>query len=205
MKIALLLSLLLCPAVISASGQATPGAGAPPPEASPASLPSPAAVPAAVLPNMHRLIRDLKASADNIRSQGNFGAQLWLIADARFFQDWRKPDSPSIDPVDTAVRGQPVFTVVIFSGPAHDDKGQSNVLYNLVLRRPDGSIYSERKDLTGYQATAPTDERMLILGRMFLNINIGPDDPAGNYTVEATVRDEVGKVSVALKKEFTVK
>ena len=44
----------------------------------------PSVVPAAILPNLHRIVRDLKANTDNIKSQGNFGAQLWLIADARF-------------------------------------------------------------------------------------------------------------------------
>ncbi len=204
MKFALLLFSSLLAAVASISAQAPPPAEATPPPASPAASPPPAPVPAATLPNLHRIVRDLKANADNIRSQGNFGAQLWLIADERFFQDWRKPESPSIDPLETAVRGQPVFTAIVFYGPARDEKGQSNVTYDLVVRRPDGSVYSERKDLMGYQAAAPADERMLTLGRSYLNINIGPDDPAGKYVVEATVHDTVVKTEVSLKKEFVV-
>ena len=204
MKIALIFCTLLRVMMAVAAAQATPGADATPPAASPASSPPAAVVPAAVLPNMHRIVRDLKANADNIKSQANFGAQLWLIADTRFFQDWRKPESPSIDPVDTAVRGQPVFTVIVFYGPTRDEKGQANVMYDLVVRRPDGSVYSERKDLVGYQAPAPANERMLTLGRNFLNINVGPDDPTGKYSIEAIVRDEVGKVNITLKKEFTV-
>ena len=204
MKLAVSLFSLLLALTASAAAQATPASSATPPAASPAASPPPALIPAATLPNLHRIVRDLKANTDNVKSQGNFGAQLWLIADARFFQDWRKPDSPSIDPLETAVRGQPIFTALIFYGPARDPKGQSSVSYDLVVRRPDGSVYSEHKDLVGYQAATPADERMLTLGRDHLNINLGPDDPAGKYTVEATVRDNVGAASVFLRKDFMV-
>ncbi len=204
MKLAALLFSLLLVTAASAAAQVTPASSATPPAASPAASPPSALIPAAVLPNLHRVTRDLKANTDNVKSQGNFGAQLWLIADARFFQDWRKPDSPSLDPVDTAVRSQPIFTAIVFYGPAREAKGQASVTYDLVVRRPDGTVYSERKDLVGCQATVPADERMLCLGRDYLNINLAPDDPAGKYTVEATVRDNVGKAAVTLKKEFTV-
>ncbi len=204
MKIAVILLPMLLAIAASVSAQSTPAPETTPPAASPASTPPSAVIPAATLPNPHRLVRDLKANADNIQSQGNFGAQLWLIANEHFFQDWRKPDSPSLDPVEAAIRGQPIFTVVVFYGLARDEKGQANVTYDLVVRRPDGSVYSERKDLVGYQAAAPADERMLALGRNYLNINIGPEDPAGKYVVEGTVRDTVAKVSVVLKKEFVV-
>ena len=204
MKSTVILLLFLLAAAASASAQATPSTEGTPPAASPAATPPPPAIPAAVLPNLHRIVRDATANTDNVKSQGHFGAQLWLIADERFFQDWRKPESPSLDPVESAVRGQPIFTVLIFHGLARDAKGQANATYDLTVRRPDGSVYSERKELSGYQAAAPADERMLSLGRNYLNINVAPDDPAGKYTVEATVRDEVSKATVALKKEFTV-
>ena len=204
MKIAALLFPLLLTAVRPGVAQPAPAPDATPPAASPASSPPAAVVPAATLPNPHRIVRDLKANTDNIKSQGSFGAQLWLIADARLFQNWRRPDSPSIDPVESAVRGQPIFTAIIFYGPAHDEKAQSSVSYDLVVRRPDGSVYSERKDLAGYQSAAPADARMIFLGRTYLNINLGPDDPPGKYAVEATVRDATAKVEVVLKKEFLV-
>ena len=55
------------------------------------------------------------------------------------------------------------------------------------------------------KTVAPTDERMLMLGKEFPQHQHQPwTIPAGKYTVEATVRDTVGKVEVALKKEFVV-
>ncbi|MBE7211430.1 MAG: hypothetical protein INR65_10470 [Gluconacetobacter diazotrophicus] len=189
--------------LLALAGPATAQLASPAAQTTPAATPPSAPVPAAILPNTHRLTRDLKADTDNIKSQGNFGAQLWLVADPQFFQNWRKPDSPSLDPVEAAVRGQPLYTVIVFYGPARDAKSQASVTYDLVVRRPDGSVYAENKDLVGCQSPAPADERMLCLGRDHLNITLAPDDPAGKYTIEATVRDNVGKAAVTLKQAFT--
>lgn len=176
-----------------------------PPAASPAATPPPPPVPAAPPANLRRLKRELGTAKDNIRSQGDFGAQLWLVANEGFFQDWRKPETPALDPQDSTARGRPLYTVVVFYGPARDAKGQLGVTYDLVVKRPDGSVYHEGKGLPGHQAAAPSDTRILMLGRSYLNINAGPDDPSGRYTVEATVYDGVAGTSLALKQEFTLR
>ena len=169
-------------------------------------MPAPITAPGALPPpvtHIRRLVRDVKQNTDNIKAQGNFGAQLWLIGSENFFQDWRKPETPNIDPVELVVRGQPIFTAIVFYGPAHDDKGLANVSYDIVVRRPDGTVYNERKDMVGFQNLAP-EERMLELGRNYLSINIGSDDPVGLYTVEATVHDNVARVELPLKSHFVV-
>lgn len=176
-----------------------------PPAASPPATPPPPPVPAAPPARSHRLVRDLQASTDNVRSQGDFGAQLWLVADAALFQEWRRPETPTIDPQDATARGRPLFAVVVFNGPARDVKGQSQVTYDLTVKRPDGSVYHESKGLVGHQGPAPADGRMLLLGRSYLNIAPGPDDPAGEYSVEGTVYDGVASISVTLKQKFTLR
>ena len=210
MKVAAFLFFTLVAGLTLARAQATPrvlpALPVNPPAASPAATPPPPPVPAAPPAlRSHRLVRDLQASGDNVRSQGDFGAQLWLVADTALFQEWRRPETPTIDPQTATVRGRPLFTVVVFYGPARDVKGQSNVTYDLVVKRPDGSVYHESKGLAGHQGLVPADARMLLLGRNYLNIALGPDDPAGKYTVEATVCDDVAKTSVTLKQEFTLR
>ena len=68
-----------------------------------------------------------------------------------------------------------------------------------------GHVYDKRDSMIGYQALAPTDERELQLGRNYLNIVIGADDPAGTYTVEVVVHDKVSRVDLPLKQTFVVK
>lgn len=159
----------------------------------------------AAISHVRRLIRDVQSSTDNIKASGNFGAQLYLVGDNTFFQDWRKPETPSVTPVDLALRGQPIFTAVIFYGEGRDAGGLANVNYDVTVRRPDGSIYEKRDSMIGYQALAPTDDRQLQLGRNFLSIVVGNDDPAGTYTVEVLVRDKVNRLELPLKQTFVVK
>lgn len=155
--------------------------------------------------NVRRLIRDVQSNTDNIKASGDFGAQLYLVGDASFFQDWRKPETPTVTPIDLAVRGQPLYTAIIFYGEAHDTGGLANVSYDVSVIRPDGTTYDRRESMIGYQALAPTDDRELQLGRNYLSIIVGLDDPAGIYTVVVNVHDKVNRVDLPLKQTFVVK
>ncbi len=157
----------------------------------------------AIVSQVRRLVRDVQSNTDNIKAINNFGAQLYLVGDETFFQDWRKPEIPTITPVSLTVRNQPLYTAVIFYGPARDDKGLCNVSYDITVKRPDGSLFAERKSMIGWQNLAP-DERQLMLGRNYLNIDLAPTDPSGIYTVEVLVHDNVGRVDLPLKQTFAV-
>ncbi len=169
--------------------------------------PTPAAVTtlaAAALVHERRLVRDVQNNTDNIKSKGNFGAQLWLINDADFFLNWRKPETPAIRPVEIAVRGQALYTAIVFYGAGRDDKGLSNVSYDITVRRPDNSVYTLSRDLVGFQNLGATDDKQLYLGRNYVSINIGPADPAGLYTVETNVHDNIGRTELPLVQHFVV-
>ena len=196
--------------VLPFSGQAQTATPTPPaPLPTPIFSPTPASgIVAKINPgevsHLRRLVRDVVSNTDNIRAAGNFGAQLWLTANGDFNQDWRKPQEPSIEPVEFAVRGTPIFTVVIFYGAGRTPAGLANVSYDMTIFRPDGTIYNRRDAMVGFQNLAPTDDRELQLGRNFLNITIGPDDPVGLYTVNVTVHDNVSRVDLPLKQTFVV-
>ena len=49
--------------------------------------------------HVRRLIRDVQSNTDSIKAVGNFGAQLYLIDDADFYQNWKKPETPTLTPV----------------------------------------------------------------------------------------------------------
>ena len=159
----------------------------------------------AVISGVRRLIRDVQSNTDYIKSTGNFGAQLYLIADNNFFIDWRKPETPTITPIDLALRGQPLYTAIIFYGEARDNGGLANVGYDITIHRPDGSIYDKRDSMVGFQGLAPTSDRELQLGRNYLTIVIGEDDPVGVYSVDIVVHDRVNRVDLPLKQTFVVK
>ena len=171
--------------------------------ATPTPLPLPPAVANAVA-HERRLVRDVQQNTDNIKSKGNFGAQLWVINDGDFFQNWRKPETPSIVPTNIVLRGQAAYTPIIFYGPARDDKGLSSVSYDITVRRPDNSVYSQNPDLVGFQNLGPADEKLIILGRNYATITLTPADPNGLWTVEAVVHDNISRVELPLVQHFVV-
>jgi hypothetical protein len=153
---------------------------------------------------VRQLVRDVESNTDNIKSKGNFGAQLWLVQGQQFFQDWVKPAAPSINPISLVPRGEDIYTVIIFYGLAHDQADLANVSYDITVHRPDGSIYSQSKNLIGWQGLAPQQSHTLELGRDHIDINIGMNDPAGLYTVDVLVRDNISRVELPLKQTFVV-
>jgi hypothetical protein len=143
------------------------------------------------------------ADTDNIKSKDGFGAQLFLTESNKFFDDWNKPETPKIHQVQDARRNAAIFTAILFVDPAMDTAKRAKVTCHVVVRKPDGSVYGE-DDLIGWNGKylVPPHNLQLAQGRM--GIRIEPNDPAGIYTVEATVRDDVRKVELELKATFKV-
>jgi hypothetical protein len=176
---------------------ATPAPGLPPATTAAQSLDT--------VQHIRQLVRDVQSNTDNIKSKGDFGAQLWLVQGQEFFQDWVKPATPSINPISIAPRGENIYTVIIFYGLAHDHADLSNVSYDITVLRPDGAVYSDSKNLIGWQGLAPQESRSLELGRDHIAINIDANDPPGLYTVNVVVRDNISHVDLPLKQTFVVR
>lgn len=79
---------------------------------------------------------DRALDSPNMKSKDGFGAQLFLIEDEQFFNDWNRPTPPKLAPVKKARRGTPIFTVLILAGMGTDSEGYANVTYDLVFANP---------------------------------------------------------------------
>jgi hypothetical protein len=149
-----------------------------------------------------------KAIADtpNVKSKKGFGAQLFLTESAQFFEDWNKPETPKLKDLKDgkARRNVPIFTAILFADPGMDTNGSVDVTCDITVRKPDGNIYGEEKDVVGWKGkySVPTHNLQLAQGRM--GIRIEPQDPSGNYTVEVTVHDHIKKVKLPLKATFAI-
>jgi hypothetical protein len=183
---------------------APPSAGSSPVAASPPVAASASAAPMDTVSRVRQLVRDVQSNTDNIKSKGDFGAQFWLVQGQEFFQEWLKPATPDINPVTIVPRGENIYTVVIFYGPAHDGGDLANVSYDVTVHKPDGSIYRQYKNLIGWQGLAPQQSQSLELGRDHIALNLSESDPAGLYAVDAVVRDNVSRVELPLKQTFVV-
>ena len=143
------------------------------------------------------------ADRDNMKAKDGFGAQLFLTESEKFFEDWNKPEAPIITGLQKARRNVPILTVILFADPGTDAAGRAKVSCHVIVRKPDGTVYGEL-DLIGWDDEYIFPPHCLQLAKDRMGIRIEPQDPAGVYTVEATVRDEVKKVELPLKMTFEV-
>jgi hypothetical protein len=152
--------------------------------------------------------KDGKPVADtpNMKSKNGFGAQLFLTESQQFFEDWNKPETPNLQTLekDKAHRNVPVFTAILFVDPGTDASGSVDVTCDIVVRKPDGHVYGEQKDVVGWKGKylVPAHNLQLTQGRM--GIRIEPQDPSGTYTVEVIVRDNIKKIELPLKTTFEI-
>ena len=152
--------------------------------------------------------KDGKPASDtpNRKSKNGFGAQLILTEDAQFFADWNNPETPNLTMLkkNKAHRNVPLFSAILFVDPGVDSTGSMDVTYDIVIRKPDGSIYGEQKDFVGLKGKYVVPAHDLQLAQERMGIRIDNQDPAGTYTVEVTVHDHIKKVELPLKATFEV-
>jgi hypothetical protein len=144
------------------------------------------------------------ADSENRKTEEDFGAQLFLTEDKKFFDEWNKPQTPQLSPSDRARRNVPLHTVVLFSNPGLDQSESADVTADITVRKPDGNIYAEQKNLVCWKGKYGGAPFSLQLARSRLGIRIEPQDPMGSYSVEVVIRDNVKKVELKLRKTFVV-
>ena len=151
-------------------------------------------------------LEDGKSAADteNRKSEKDFGAQLLLTEDEKFFNDWNKPETPNVSLADRARRNIPLFTVLIFSNPGLDKTESADVTADTTVSKPDGTVYAEHKDMVCWKGSYVAAPFSLQLSKSRLGIRIEPQDPAGTYSVEVAVHDNIKKVELKLHKTFIV-
>ena len=134
----------------------------------------------------------------------DFGVHFALTEDESLFANWDKPETPHYTPISVARRGVPIFTVIIIAGAGLRTDGTADVTFDAVIRKPDGSVYGRQTDMVGVQSRIDPSPKALQLCRDYMGVRIEPNDPAGTYTAEVVVRDNVKKLALHLKRTFTV-
>jgi hypothetical protein len=138
------------------------------------------------------------------KSVKGFGAQLLIVEKPQeFIQEWSKPETPHINPVSVAKRGEPLGVLVLFAGCKPDSKGVCNAEVDYTIYKPDGSIYGEQKAQELWKLEAPPVPNIQ-LGRAILVLRIEKKDPAGEYKAKARVHDLNADVSFELETRLGV-
>jgi len=121
-----------------------------------------------------------------------------------FFQQFAQGGVVRFDGTNNVRRDVPVFLTFFISGPGVDASGAADVTADIVIRKPDGSVYFEGKDAPCWSGKYPYSPDSTQVADSKIKLRIEPKDPAGKYTVEATVHDKIKRADLTLKKTFDV-
>jgi len=142
----------------------------------------------------------------NIKSKNNFGAQLLLTDDKDYMKKWEQPaDGFYVHAVHTAIRKQPIFTLITFVNPGVDENGVCNISADVVVKTPDGKVYGEEiKEGDCWQNMPAPPAGNIQLSKFSMGIVIEEIDPPGRYTVNVVVKDKVKNTELQLSDYFDV-
>lgn len=137
-------------------------------------------------------------------SSGAFCAELLVVTDPRFLQDWQRETKVFKYSSAAAVpKGRPFIAIVMFANAGAGAEGRARLKVDYVIRKPNGEVYGELLDRNGGNGAAPK-ENILELAIDYLMVRIEPADPLGVYTLEATLRDEVSGKTLRLSRSLAV-
>jgi hypothetical protein len=143
------------------------------------------------------------------RTVQGFGAMLVFTNEPdAFFEAWSRPPSPDYKPAisspDEVRRGDTVVAVIVFTNCRGNKRGNCDAEVDFTLFRPDGSVYAKHKKADLWRGTPAPPEHNLQLGVSNLGFRVEPEDPLGEYRLEAVVRDKIAKITVPLVQVITV-
>ena len=139
------------------------------------------------------------------QSKNGFSAMLLLTDEPDdVLQTWDTPNAPvPVRAISKITRGVPIVAFVFFSGCQPDGNGMCNASADFTILRPDGSEYDSFADRDLWKGKPAPPEGMLRLSAEYVGVIIEPEDPLGEYEVQATIHDRNSGTTLQLKRTFT--
>jgi hypothetical protein len=138
------------------------------------------------------------------QTKRGFSGALVITDNPNWSANWHAPGSgvPSVTEASEVRRGGQLAILVFFANPKLDAARQADVRCDIEVRRPDGSVSADQKNLVCYQGPALGDERHTYLAAPVMRFLAEPNDLAGRWTVKVTLRDGGRRVTLPLTSEF---
>lgn len=134
----------------------------------------------------------------NVAVANGFEVQMWVV-DGEWWQATDFAEIPREAYLTRIERKKKPDIVFLLRNPALDDEGNSNVTARVLIRRPDGSILREDKRLPLWTIRKPFPRNVLSHGRWYADMPLTDGDPSGDYTIEATVTDNVTRAALQVR------
>lgn len=146
-------------------------------------------------------------NTDFRKSQNGFGGWLLVTSDADWLAKWDTPSetAPNFNEAKTVARGNKVFVLTFFSNPKLNDAKSADVSCDIDIVRPNGTSSIHQLDTVCFKGVLKGNPLNMYLSAPILNFVGEPDDPAGEWLVSITLKDNIRHVSLPLKTSFVLR
>lgn len=93
---------------------------------------------------------------------------------------------------------------MLFAGRKPNEQGNCDSELDFIIRRPDGSIYAEHKNVEPWRNKPPIPRGRIGLAVRRIGIVADPEDPLGVYLVSCKVKDLVAGIEFEISTQFEV-
>lgn len=144
------------------------------------------------------------APSAHMKSQDGFGVQHLLTHEPdQLFADWAKPtEGVPVATTNTAVRGQVVSSVLLFSGCKADARGYCDVAADIEIIDPMGAVYGKFDGMEVWIGKPPPAKGVIQLSRSDIRMVVEPGEPLGEYRISAITTDNVAGISLETEQSF---
>ncbi len=153
--------------------------------------------------------RDRQGSArpdtENQKSVEGFGGLVIVTPDADWEKKWATPadTTPHFNSIRDVKRGKEIFVLTFFANPKLTPEGKADVTCDIEIVKPDGTNSMQRSGVDCFKGALGNPLNMQIVEPVIGFVG-EPGDPAGEWMVRITLKDNVRNVSVPLKTSFVL-
>lgn len=140
------------------------------------------------------------------RSKNGLGGSLLVTPDADWQEKWNTPADTIAEFKETksVSRGQRIFILIFFANPRLDANGRANLSCDLDVTRPDGSVSTHQTGMACFQEKLLGGPYHTYLAAPVIGFVGDEADPAGTWTVQVSLKDNLSDTVLPLKTSFVL-
>jgi len=141
------------------------------------------------------------------RSKNGLGGSLLVTSDADWQEKWNTPAEtiPEFKEAKSVGRGQRIFVLIFFANPRLDADGRANLSCDLDVTRPDGSVSTHQAGVACFQEKLLGGPYQTYVAAPVIGFVGDAADPAGTWTVQVSLKDNLSDTVLPLKTSFVLK
>jgi hypothetical protein len=144
--------------------------------------------------------------SDSRKTVNGFGGWLLITSDADWRAKWEThPDVvPRFKEARNIGMGKQIFALTFFSNPKLNDAGDAEITCDIDLIKPDGASALHQTDTVCFKGNLKGKPNYLYLSAPVIGFVGEKGDPFGEWHVNITLKDNIGRVALPLTNSFVL-